>query len=390
MSLSLRNLFEETKHTYHLELVCGESGLDNLLHWVYITEDFSTASFLQGGELILTTGMSRPASDSWLYDFLSVMIKEHTCGTILNLGPYLTFEDITPEIRQLCEDAHYPLLTMPWEIRFFDITHDYYDRIFHDTQNDSAITAALLDLLSGNKSCQTLSSLAQFGFPALQSYRILCLSTDTSSLPEEDLSRIFFWLKRYMKRLHPSYVFQKEELFVFLLPESDFLFAQIETLFSSLENSFSQICFHLGVGSISSTINELSESFFHSKSALLWGISSKKAIFAYDDMGFYKLLLSIRDRKVLTQYITEKLGTLITYDKQHHSSYLETLRQYLFCDGSIQKIAAALFCHRNTVLYRIRILKEEFSFPLDDIAVRFELMAAFQIMEYLNVIEKQE
>lgn len=55
-------------------------------------------------------------------------------------------------------------------------------------------------------------------------------------------------------------------------------------------------------------------------------------------MGFYKLLLSVNDTDVLREYVNDTLGSIITYDEQHHTNYLETLYQYLLCDGSIQKL----------------------------------------------------
>ena len=88
---------------------------------------------------------------------------------------------------------------------------------------------------------------------------------------------------------------------------------------------------------------------------------------------------------VLREYVNDTLGSIITYDEQHHTNYLETLNQNLLCDGSIQKIAGALFCHRNTVNYRVRILREDLHLALDDPSTRFELMTAFQVRSYLDL-----
>lgn len=64
-------------------------------------------------------------------------------------------------------------------------------------------------------------------------------------------------------------------------------------------------------------------------------------------------------------YWREKLGPVLAYDKAHKSCCLETLYQYLICSGSIQKVAEAMFCHRNTVSYRVRILRETLGLPLE-------------------------
>lgn len=67
------------------------------------------------------------------------------------------------------------------------------------------------------------------------------------------------------------------------------------------------------------------------------------------------------------------------------SAHFSEVTFYAGLGGSIQKIAAALFCHRNTISYRIRVLKEDFGYDLDNSRVCFELTAAFQILEYLQI-----
>ena len=96
-------------------------------------------------------------------------------------------------------------------------------------------------------------------------------------------------------------------------------------------------------------------------------------------------IVSLGEKVFMSSWNEQMVATSITYDEQHHTNYLETLYQYLLCDGSIQKIAGALFCHRNTVNYRVRILREDLHLALDDPSTRFELMTAFQVHSYLDL-----
>lgn len=43
-----------------------------------------------------------------------------------------------------------------------------------------------------------------------------------------------------------------------------------------------------------------------------------------------------------------------------------TLYTYLICHHSLQETCERLFLHRNTALYRIRKMKDQFEIPLDD------------------------
>ena len=54
MPLTLNELYIQTKHQYHLSMIAGETGIDHIMNWVYVSEDSSTHDFLKGGELIIT------------------------------------------------------------------------------------------------------------------------------------------------------------------------------------------------------------------------------------------------------------------------------------------------------------------------------------------------
>lgn len=56
------------------------------------------------------------------------------------------------------------------------------------------------------------------------------------------------------------------------------------------------------------------------------------------------------------------------------SQYCETLYYYLTCGRSLKGTCEALFTHRNTVLYRIHKMREDFAVPLDDPAAHTALL----------------
>ena len=71
--------------------------------------------------------------------------------------------------------------------------------------------------------------------------------------------------------------------------------------------------------------------------------------------------------KILEEIERECLEALEEYDRRYHADYVETLKSYLKHNGSIQAVAAELYTHRNTVLYRIgnirKILGNELKTP---------------------------
>lgn len=60
------------------------------------------------------------------------------------------------------------------------------------------------------------------------------------------------------------------------------------------------------------------------------------------------------------------VSALDEYDRSNHTQYCLTLYTYLICHHSLQETCERLFLHRNTALYRIRKMKDQFEIPLDD------------------------
>ncbi len=106
--------------------------------------------------------------------------------------------------------------------------------------------------------------------------------------------------------------------------------------------------------------------------------------------GPYQLLLAMPDTTLLKKLQEERLGSLFAYDACHHTQFAETLRLYLLHSCSLQATAQAIFAHRNTIHYRIGKIKEILNCDFDDAALRFELLLAFYINDYLKKLEEQK
>ena len=83
------------------------------------------------------------------------------------------------------------------------------------------------------------------------------------------------------------------------------------------------------------------------------------------------MLKNLLHRKDL---IPPKLISLAEHDKAKDTMYSETLYYYLINNRSLKKTCDALFTHRNTVLYRIRRIQEDFLIPRDDTSMHTELL----------------
>lgn len=78
--------------------------------------------------------------------------------------------------------------------------------------------------------------------------------------------------------------------------------------------------------------------------------------------------------------IAKEIRVLAAHDKEKDTQYCETLYYYLTCCRSLKKTCDALFTHRNTVLYRIRRIKDDFAIPLDEPAIHAGLLLGVSLL----------
>ena len=350
MPLTLNELYTQTKHQYHLSMIAGKTGIDHIMNWVYVSEDSSTHDFLKGGELIITTGINYQDETS-LYEFIETMIQSHTCGMILNTGKYILSDHITDSIKELCDKHNYPLINMPWEVHIYDITRDYYNRIFMDTQKDTSITDAFLSFIENDSlhHYDALRILEDNHFEKDDCYEIVLMKCNKKVISDDLKLRLLFLMESFVKLndldIHIAF-YKNHFLFVF---------------------------------------HEIRVSYQRSLAALVYAVNKGQEIARFEEMGFFKILHSVNDRNLLVAYHDEYLKDIEEYDQIHDTNYLETLHQYLLCNGSIQHVASNMFCHRNTITYRMRVIEDHWELKLDDTVEKFHLMVAFFIRDYLEV-----
>lgn len=390
MPLTLDEIYTQTKNQYHLSLLAGKGGIDHIMNWVYVSEDRSTHDFLKGGELIITTGINCQDEAS-LYDFVETMIKSHTCGIILNTGKYILSDDITDSIKDLCNKHDYPLIEMPWKVHIYDITRDYYDRIFMDTQKDTSITDAFLtyieeDLLHRHDALRILEDNHFLSHDTYDVAVIYC----TKQIISEDLKlRLLFQIESYIKLkdldIHVSF-YKDRFLLIFHDMEESLIHEETSLIVSLISKASPKLHFYAGIGSFVHTINEIFTSYQRCLAALAFAINNDQSVACFDEMGFFRILHSVNDRNLLVAYHDQYLKDIEEYDKLHDANYLETLHQYLLCNGSIQHVASNMFCHRNTITYRMRVIEDHWDFDLNDTMEKFHLLTAFFIRDYLAFI----
>ncbi|MDO5408892.1 MAG: helix-turn-helix domain-containing protein [Lachnospiraceae bacterium] len=95
-------------------------------------------------------------------------------------------------------------------------------------------------------------------------------------------------------------------------------------------------------------------------------LQKKQRFYHYEDMALFHLLKHLKQTLPKEMYASPGYRILKQYDTDHHSSFCEVFAQYLINDRNINKTAAAVYLHRNTVLNKIKKAASIMGGELDD------------------------
>lgn len=101
----------------HLEVLAGRNGLDRPVRWVAVSELEDPTPFLEGGELVLTTGMRLSGADAGPY--VSRLVARGVTG--LGFGVGLSHDVVPPAFAGAAESAGLPLVEVPRDTPFIAI-----------------------------------------------------------------------------------------------------------------------------------------------------------------------------------------------------------------------------------------------------------------------------
>ena len=137
---------------------------------------------------------------------------------------------------------------------------------------------------------------------------------------------------------------------------------------------------NVGIGCTCKEIKDYYKSYSMANSAMEIGrkIKPKELIYNWYDYRLETLLRSVAEEK-RSQFIGS--FEMIHRDSDSEKELLQTIKTYFELGMNIQKTAKVLYIHRNTVLYRLNKLKEQYGF---DIMNSYNCM-----MLYISILLKE-
>jgi purine catabolism regulator len=102
------------------QVVTGLTELDRPVRWVHITELTDPASFLKGGELVLTTGMPLPEDAAGVRRYVEELTEVGAAALVIEL--VRRYHRPPDALVQACRARGLPLVTLARDVNFLEVT----------------------------------------------------------------------------------------------------------------------------------------------------------------------------------------------------------------------------------------------------------------------------
>jgi PucR family transcriptional regulator, purine catabolism regulatory protein len=110
-------------------LIAGVEGLDRQVKWSHILETKDFESLINGGELILTTGVGLQLDLASQTKYIKSLIEKDVAGICIEIGS--SFKEIPTEIIELANEHDFPIVVFEEIVKFVDITQDLHTFIIN-------------------------------------------------------------------------------------------------------------------------------------------------------------------------------------------------------------------------------------------------------------------
>ncbi|GMA97322.1 PucR family transcriptional regulator [Pelosinus sp. IPA-1] len=369
-----------------LTIVAGKSGLDRLVRWVHFIDLPDVIPWVQGGELLIITGIGLNGDENKLKEIVQGIIKKKLAGLIVNVGPYI--KKVPTEVISLADQAGFPIFELPWEVKLIEVTKEICGHIVMKQTEQRSVKDFLEQLLL----CPLenpevlIQRAAYYGYDLAKAHQVAIVSPTRlteflQGRKAKDEKALITLKLRFEQIIQEVLTIRGRKILqmlwadnvVLLMPyenESAGVQQNIDILTEVLEKIATKmpgLVVTAGLGGRFESLEAARQSYLQALKVLRFAElkTASKSIYAYEQLGVYKLLFEIEPEK-LARYYQEVMEPLQTYDNKQQMDMVSTLFVYFEENCNAVKTAKRLFVHRNTLDYRLKKIEEITGRSLDD------------------------
>lgn len=372
MAVELKDLYAEIKPHYKVKLHT-KSCFQKRIEWIHMVESAEFAKSLYGDELVFNSGLNY-ISEDWLKDFVVKLNKVQAGGFVVALRDGNAFSQ---EIIDYCNEIKFPLFSASWDTPYMDIMRLFSEILLRNEQRDTNLVAALKNVIYYPKNeALYLNHFESNGFFRDMEYVVMILSCNAYAT-EGGNDRLKQIEKETYYILKNGIMYEEEGRLIILVSGNRI---------SSVEKQLRKLCgkdsnIYMGIGPVVKRMKEIYNSYEKAYTAYqLTKTAIPKNVLKYDDLGIYKILADAKESAIYPAFVKETLGKLMDYDKEHDTDYMQILEAYFENECSILYTSKALYCHKNTLSYKLNKIKDILGYDVLSNENRTKIMLSFYIL----------
>jgi len=348
MELTVESLIEELG----LELVSGQGSAGAHVRWVHSTELPDPTPWLKGGELLLTTGIQlmgqKPQRE------LIERLAEHDIAG-LGFGTGFAHKRLPAALVTAARKRDFPLFEVPYELPFIAITERAFARLLderYELLQRTMVGDVLAEALSGRLYPEDLQArLRPFGIG--EQVAVLAFRP-------ADPSAAALAVERILERECVGSLVAVRAGLLCAVVDADAVdpVGLARMVRRELVPRFGET--HAAASRPAAT-HSLRMAFHEARCALeavRLRNGDAPEVASHEDLGAFQLLLSLQDDEALSSYCRSVLGPIEQGEGEYGDELVRSLDVFIEHNGHWEKAAAALYCHRHTLRYRIRRIEQ--------------------------------
>ncbi|MDD8049092.1 MAG: PucR family transcriptional regulator ligand-binding domain-containing protein [Thomasclavelia sp.] len=390
MSIKVKDIYYKIQKSIgnDIKLMAGDNGLSNIVEWFHTVERSNVASFLEGNEVVVTTGIALQEQNETLKDIISASLTNKASAIIVNTGPYI--KDIPLDVIQFCNDNALPLLVCPWHIYMANILKIIVGVITHDNEKQYELISAFKNALCfPTQQDLYISSLERYDYEPEWKYCVaiikVCNKNESTNINKEGLRKIQKQVDHVLAFNAPESITLKhrsELVICFANRNESSIFQTMSLVISNLETKYHKLYdIYSGIGRNTKSIRCLYKTYNIADKviSLQQKVKNTYQVVSYSKMGFSKLFLSMDDKEIMLEYYDEVLKPLVEYDIINKSDYVGFLEVYFNNECKAQETANQLYLHRNSVNYRLKKIEDILGFDINEFNNKVSIVIALKI-----------
>jgi purine catabolism regulator len=335
-----------------LTLVSGQESADTHVSWVHSTELPDPTPWLKGGELLLSTGMQLDTAKAQR-EFIERLSDHQIAG--LGFGTGFAHKRLPAALVKAARARGFPLFEVPYELPFIAITERAFAQRLeerYELLQRNMVGDVLAEVLSGHLYPEDVQArLRPFGIGE----RIAVLA-----FRPQDPTAVAAVVERILQSSGISSLVAVRGPLLCVVIGSDGTgeLDLARRIRSELASRF---------GAVPAAVSRPAPTHalrmaFHEARCALEAARMRNGdgpdVATYQDLGAFHLLLSLQDDDALSSYCRNVLGPIEQGEGDYGDELVRSLDVFIEHNGHWEKAAAALYCHRHTLRYRMRRVEE--------------------------------